>query len=160
MRRKLHVHWRVPAATVPGTKKELTLMKKSLIAIAAAGVLASGVAAAERYVVNFDNGNVRAYAVQHDPRYDNNRWNDGRNFSIDQREANIHERIRRGLNDGRLTRREARPLLRELENIEAKERAFESDGRLGGRERDALHNDLDNLAARVRQQLRDEDRRY
>ena len=134
-------------------------MKKSLIAIAAAGVLVSGVAAADRYVLNFDDGNVRAYAVQHDWRYDR-QWNDGRNFSIDEREARMHDRIQRGLDSGRLTPREGRRLMRHLDNIEAKERAFEYDGRLGRRERDELHHDLDNLAGEIRQQLRDDDRRY
>ena len=137
-------------------------MKKSLIAVAAASVLASGLAAADTLVLRTDNGNVRAYAVQHDPRYDN-RWNDGhdrRNFSIDQRQANIRDRIQRGIDSGRLDRREARRMIRELNDIEAKERAFESDGRLGHRERDALHQDLDNLAMRLRHELRDDDRRY
>jgi hypothetical protein len=134
-------------------------MKKSLIAVAAASVLASGLAAADTLVLRTGNGDVRAYAVQHDPRYDN-RWNDGRNFSIDQRQGNIRDRIQRGIDSGRLDRREARRMIRELNDIEAKERAFESDGRLGPRERDALHQDLDNLAMRLRHELRDEDRRY
>jgi hypothetical protein len=131
-------------------------MKKSLIAIAAAGVLGTGVAAAESYVLHFDNGNVRA--VQYDQRHYNDRnerWNDGRNFSIDQREANMRDRIQRGIDRGRINPREARHLLRELDNIEAKERVFESDGRLGRREREELHADLDHLASRIRQEMRD-----
>jgi hypothetical protein len=138
------------------------LMKKSLIAIAAAGVLGTGVAAAESYVLHFDNGNVRAvqydqryYNDRNDNRYNNDRWNDGRNFSIDQREANMRDRIQRGIDRGRINPREARHLMRELDNIEAKERAFESDGRLGRREREELHADLDHLASRIRQEMRD-----
>ncbi|HVE51583.1 MAG TPA: hypothetical protein VNG69_18415 [Casimicrobiaceae bacterium] len=134
-------------------------MKKSLVALATVGVLASGAAAADTYV-RISDGRIHAYAVQHDPRYENQRWNDGRNFSIDQREANMRNRIQRGIESGRVTRREARQLLRELDDIEAKERAFAADGRLGRRERDELHNDLDHLANRIRAQLRDEDRRY
>jgi len=137
-------------------------MKKSLIAIAAAGVLGTGVAAAESYVLHFDNGNVRAvqydqryYNDRNDNRYNNDRWNDGRNFSIDQREANMRDRIQRGIDRGRINPREARHLMRELDNIEAKERAFESDGRLGRREREELHADLDHLASRIRQEMRD-----
>jgi hypothetical protein len=130
-------------------------MKKSLIALATAGVLASGVAAADSLVVRTDNGTVRAYAVQHDPRYDNRQWNDGRNFTIDQREANIRDRIQRNMDNGRLNVREGRRLLRQLNDIEAKERAFESDGRLGHREREELHADLDALVARVRAEIRD-----
>jgi hypothetical protein len=147
------------------------LMKKSLIAIAAAGVLGTGVAAAESYVLHFDNGSVRAvqydqhyyndrndhryYNDRNDYRYYNDRWNDGRNFSIDQREANMRDRIQRGIDRGRINPREARQLLRELDNIEAKERVFESDGRLGRREREELHADLDHLASRIRQEMRD-----
>jgi hypothetical protein len=139
-------------------------MKKSLIAIAAAGLVASGAAAAESYVLNFDNGNVRAYAVQHDWRYDNDRWNDrrddGRRFSIDERQGNIRDRIQRGIDNGRLTPPEARRMLRELNDVQAKERAFESDGRLGRRERDELNADLDRLNDQLRRQLRDDDRRW
>ena len=142
-------------------------MKKSLIALATAGVLASAAAAADTFVVRTDDGKVRAYAVQHDQRYDR-RWdgddynypNDGRNFSIDQRQDNIRNRIQRGIDTGRLNNREARRLLRELNYIESKERAFESDGRLGRRERDQLHQDLDTLASRLRYEARDDDRRY
>jgi hypothetical protein len=135
-------------------------MKKSLIALATVGVLASGAAAADTYVVRTDNGTVRAYAVQHDYRYDNRNWNDGRNFSIDQRQANIRDRIQRGIDNGRLNNREARRMMRELNEIQAKERAFEADGRLGRAERDALHQDLDNLVARLRNEMRDDDRRW
>ena len=146
-------------------------MKKSVIALATAGVLASAAAAADTFVVRTDDGRVRAYAVQHDPRYDqrhDRRWdgddfnfpNDGRNFSIDQRQDNIRNRIQRGIDTGRLNHREARRMLRELNDIESKERAFESDGRLGRWERDQLHQDLDALGLRLRHELRDDDRRY
>jgi hypothetical protein len=142
-------------------------MKKSLIALATAGVLMSAAATADTFVVRTDNGTVRAYAVQHDYRYDRGRndddrnfRNDGRQFSIDQRQNNIRNRIQRGMDTGQLTNREARTLFRELSEIEAKERAFENDGRLGRWERDQLHQDLDNLAARLRWERRDDQRRY
>jgi hypothetical protein len=131
-------------------------MKRSLIALATAGLIASGAVAAQSTVVQFDNGHVRAYQVQ------NERWNDGRDLSVDEREARLHNRIQRGLESGRLTNREGRRLMRELDNVEAKERAFQADGRLGRREREDLHNDLDRLANELRNQLRDDDqqRRY
>jgi hypothetical protein len=56
--------------------------------------------------------------------------------------------------------REARRLYGELREVEAKERAFRSDGRISGREEAELNRDLDRLAANVRDQMRDDQRRY
>jgi hypothetical protein len=142
-------------------------MKKSIFAVAVAGVLATGVAAAEDAVIRFDNGNVQIYSAQdrwwehnQDRRYDNNPRDDGRQFDINREQARLQERIQRGIENGRLTRPEARRLEREIADIEAKQRAFEADGRLGPREARELQADLDELRARMRGQLRDDDRRY
>jgi hypothetical protein len=144
-------------------------MKKSLIAVAAAGVLVSGAVAADTSVIRFDNGRIHAYtiqhdynrpAVQHDRRWDGHRRDDVRQMNIDERQARIQERIERGFENGRLTRPEARRMQRQLAENEAQQRAFESDGRLGRREVAALHDNLDVLAQRLRNQLRDDDRRY
>jgi hypothetical protein len=89
----------------------------------------------------------------------NDRWDD-RSATINEREARINARIQRGLRDGRITNREARRLYNELADIEEKERAFGSDGRLSGRESAELNRDLDRLAEDVREQMRDEQRRY
>jgi hypothetical protein len=132
-------------------------MKSTLIAVAVAGLLASGAALAND---GFDRGAAypqHGAVQQYDRHYD--RWQD-RSSTIDQREARIDARIRRGLDDGRITRREARHLYRELHEIEAKERAFEADGRLNRREMAELGADLDQLAERVRQQMRDDQRRW
>ena len=80
--------------------------------------------------------------------------------SINEREAQIRARIERGLNNGRITQREARPLYRELGSIEATERAYKADGRLSYREDAELNRRLDRLADNVRIQLRDDERRY
>ncbi|HEX4885875.1 MAG TPA: hypothetical protein VFX05_17160 [Casimicrobiaceae bacterium] len=142
-------------------------MKKSLFAVAVAGVLATGVAAADNAVIRFDNGNARVYSVQdrwwdhgQERRYDNNPRDDGRQLDVDTRQARLQERIRRGFDNGRLTPREAQRMQRQLSEIEAKQRAFESDGRLGPREARELQDDMDRLASRMRSQLRDDDRRY
>jgi hypothetical protein len=141
-----------------------TAMKKSLIAVAAAGLIASGLATADTTVYRFGDGTVQRYTIQDDRHrdgsWDNNWRDDERQLSVDQRQARLQERIRRGFDNGRLTHEEARRMQRRLEQTEAKQRAYEGDGRLNRRETEALHVDLDTLAQRVRNQLRDEDRRY
>ena len=130
-------------------------MKKTLIAVAAAGVLASGAAAAGSVVVSHD----LAFApVQY--RVDERQYRaEERAANVNEREARINARIQRGLRDGRITDREARRLYRELHDIEAKERAFRNNnGRIGPREADELNRDLDRLADHVRHQLRDSER--
>lgn len=130
-------------------------MRSVLIALATTGLLASGASAAgtASYPSNheFSSGFV---AVQYYDRSDDRLGN------INERESRINTRIQRGLNDGRITNREARRLYRELSDIEAKERAFRADGRIDGREAAELNRDLDRLADDVRTQMRDEDRRY
>jgi CRISPR/Cas system-associated endoribonuclease Cas2 len=123
-------------------------MKTTLIALATAGVLASGVAAASP-----GEDVTMLMPVQ----YQNDRW-DERSLSVNEREQRINDRIQRGMSDGRITDREARRLYRELNDIEAKERSFLTDGHLNRRETGELHRDLDRLRDHVREQIRDEQR--
>lgn len=136
-------------------------MKQSLIALATAGILASGVASADSLVLRFGADHGRSfYTIQDQQGHDFRRWHDeGRQMSVDERQARINARIEHGFQTGALTRRETRQLGRELATVEQKERAFESDGRLNRRERAELHRDLDNVAARLRFERRDNDRR-
>jgi hypothetical protein len=137
-------------------------MRKTLIALAAAGVLASGVAVAGNTSGHGFGATAFVpvqYTQRHDDRWDNNRWYD-RSDNINEREARIRARIQRGQNDGRITDREARFLYRQLATIEAKERTFKADGRLSYREEAELKRNLDTLAQNTRLQARDEDRRY
>jgi hypothetical protein len=124
---------------------------KILIALAAAGVLASTAVAAGPTDARFDRQSYPAVMIPV-------QYSDDRSAAIDERESRITERIQRGMNDGRITHREARRLQRELHAIEAKERAFKNDGRLSRRETDELSRDLNRLADHVRQQTRDEER--
>ena len=135
-------------------------MRKTLIALAAASVLASGLATAAN-TTRHDFGSVGFVEVQHNDRYEwrDNRWDD-RAQNINEREARIRTRIDRGHNTGRLTDFEARRLYRQLNIIEAKERTFMQDGRLNHREDAELRRNLDRLADNVRTQMRDDDRRY
>jgi len=138
-------------------------MRKTLFALAAAGVLAAGAATAATTGHDFGTAFV---PVQYNNPYGNNddRWRDDRwddrAQNVNEREARIRVRIQRGQNDGRLTDREARNLYRRLNVIEAKERTFMADGRLNYREDAELKRNLDALADNVRRQMRDEDRRY
>ena len=128
-------------------------MKKTLVALAAAVMLASTAAMAQSYQPYQYNS-----PQYNTPRYAQNereqRWDD-RAASINEREARINARIQRGINDGRINEYEARRLYRELRDIEAKERSFKDDGHLNRRETDALNRDLDRLVDHVRQQMRD-----
>ena len=134
-------------------------MKRTLIALAAAGVLASGVAVAGTTVQLYgDYGSAAFVPVQYSDRY-GDRWDD-RSVNVNEREARIRARIDRGIRDGRITRAEARGLYRELGSIESAERTYKSDGRLTNRENADLNRRLDRLADNVRIQLRDDDRRY
>jgi len=125
-------------------------MNKILIALAAAGVLASGAAAAgTRDISSAGFGHVQ---------YQQNQHSEDRAAQINEREARINARIQRGIQDGRLTEREAHRLMRELRDVTAKERTFKSDGRLNGREASELNSDLDRLAEHLRRQVHDNDR--
>ena len=141
-------------------------MRNTLIALATAGVIASGGAAAGTTTVQV-NGSPAIVPVQYTQYTDRYAYSDPyayrseeRSANINEREARIKARIERGLNDGRITPREARRLYRQLASIEAKERAFKADGRLSYREDAELNRDLDRMAENVRVQLRDEERRY
>ena len=135
-------------------------MRKTLLALATAGVLASGAATAG----TIGHDAVTAFFPVQYTSNNNNRWHDDRwddrAQNINEREARIRARIERGQNDGRLTDREARNLYRQLNTIEAKERTFMADGRLNYREDAELKRNLDALADNVRAQMRDDARRY
>ena len=135
-------------------------MRKTLIALAAAGTLASGAAFAGN-TSGHHFGSTAYVPVQQSDRHDwhDDRWDD-RAQNIDEREARIRARIERGHNNGRLTDHEARNLYRHLRAIEAKERTFMADGRLSYRENEELKRNLDRLADNVRAQMRDEDRNF
>jgi hypothetical protein len=138
-------------------------MKKTLIALATAGMLAAGVAgaattAAAHRGVDSQMLSPVQYAPNVAPNVVEDRWDD-RSVAVNEREARIRARIERGMNDGRITPREGRRLMRQLTALEYKERAFMADGRLNRRETIELNRDLDRLAMTVRSQMRDDERR-
>lgn len=165
-------------------------MKTPLVVLAAAGLLASGAAAADSFSLRVEHRSYHAVAPQDhyvpsppyygDRRYrwdapayrdqhfrwdpptyrdDGDRHDPGRRFTINEREERLRERIAYGRSTGMLSPREARRLIRQLRDIEDKERGYyHGDGRLTRWERQDLHRDLDMLAANVRAQARDHDR--
>ena len=132
-------------------------MRKTLIALATAGVLASGIAVAGN--TNRHDFSSAFRPVQYTERHDDRSWDD-RAQAVNEREARLRARIQHGQHTGRLTDREARNLYRQLSFIESKERTFMADGRLNRREEAELKHNLDRLADNLRTQMRDEDRRY
>jgi len=77
-------------------------------------------------------------------------------MSIDEREANIAERIRRNLDNGRMTRQEGREAMRSLSAIEREEQSLRGrNGRLGPRAQATINARLDVLSANIREDARD-----
>ena len=111
-------------------------MNRMLIALATAGVLASATAVAREPATPLRHHDARGATIV-PVQYDR----------ADERAGSINER-------------EARQLYRELSDIESKERAFGANGRISGREEATLTRDLDRLNGHIRDQMRDEQRRY
>jgi hypothetical protein len=79
--------------------------------------------------------------------------------AIDQREANLAQRINDAFRRGKLSRTEANRLVVELRRIEAIEHRYRAGG-INRWERDQLMARLDRLQALLKQERRDDDRRY
>lgn len=135
---------------------------------------ANGVWVADPQPGYYENGRwVRGQAVGY---YDaRGRWisTDGRDLrarnannqgsenaqSIDQRQAQLAERVRRGMDEGRLSRGEGAQAMRTLASIEREERELRNrQGTLGPRGRATISARLDSLSASLRQDVRDDRR--
>ena len=82
-------------------------------------------------------------------------------MSINQRQANLEQRIDQGVRSGQLTRQEAYRLrgeMRDLNRLEAHYRR--TGGHLDGRERADLDRRFDRLSQQVFNQKHDDQRRY
>lgn len=77
---------------------------------------------------------------------------------IDSYQREARRQIANGVESGRITSREAKPLLREAERIEIKENRFSRDGRLDPMERRELAQDLAVLNGWIAREKRDRDR--
>jgi hypothetical protein len=140
-------------------------MRSTLIAVAAAGLLASGGATAS---ASDHSGQPRRRFRGHRPRAVFGECQCGsvrlslgdRAANINEREARIRARIERGRSDGRITNFEARRLYRELGAIEAKERSYKADGRLSYREDAELNRISTDWPRTSARSLRDDERTY
>jgi hypothetical protein len=103
----------------------------------------------ERDALQRDLNNMRADV---DRKLSNNRTTNrpvGDTPGIDNREADIHVRIERGIASGQITRAEATRLRQRELDIQHREAKFKSDGRVSEKERDRLHRDLGKLSLDV-----------
>src|SRR6218665_493386 len=91
--------------------------------------------------------------------YDKRDGRYGRNDNIvDSYQIQARNEIAQGIKSGRITSREAKPLLREAERIEVKENRFKRDGRIDNFERSELEQDLAVLHSWIASEKRDRDR--
>jgi hypothetical protein len=108
-------------------------------------------------------GDPRYGDPRYDYRYQQGWWGYGHRpgewVRIRDRADWLDRRIDRGLRDGRIDRRTARDLRRELRFIEDQEDRYLRDGRLGRRERADLDRRFDDLAQRIRFEARPRGRR-
>ena len=89
---------------------------------------------------------------------DENRYGNGHNNQIDYFQREARRRIADGVANGSLNSRESRRLLRNVEQIERKERYYWGDGFLDVRERQDLVNDLAYLDQSIWKERHDFDR--
>jgi ABC-type microcin C transport system permease subunit YejB len=80
--------------------------------------------------------------------------------SINQRQANLDQRIDQGVRSGALTRPEAQRLRSELASLDRLEARYRASHGLDARERADLDRRFDQLAAQVRMEKHDAQRRY
>lgn len=130
-------------------------MKKILVATIAIATLAGAGAAAAQPYGGPRGGYEVGYSAGGYDRYD--RRTDSRDINV--RQQALRQRLDRGLDSGRLTRREAESLRYELRDINRMERQFRASHGLNPREVAILDARLDRLERRMRAEMRD-DQRY
>jgi hypothetical protein len=94
----------------------------------------------------------------YDKRDGRNGRNDNAYDRVDSYQREARRQISNGIESGKITSREAKPLLREAERIEVKENRFKRDGRLDVIERRELAQDLAVLNSWIAREKRDRDR--
>lgn len=130
-------------------------MKKILVATLAVATLAGAGAAAAQPYGGPRGGYEVGYSTGGYDRYD--RRTDARD--INARQQALRQRLDRGIETGRLTRREAEALRYELREIRRLERMFRDSHGLSPREVAILDDRLHRLERRMRAEMRD-DQRY
>lgn len=130
-------------------------MKKILVATIAIATLAGAGAASAQPYGGPRGGYEVGYSDGGYDRYD--RRTDSRD--INGRQQALRQRLDRGIERGRLTRREAEALRYELREINRMERQFRASHGLNPREVAILDARLDRVERRMRAEMRD-DQRY
>ena len=130
-------------------------MRKILVATIALATLAGAGAAAAQPYGGPRGGYEIGYSTGGYDRYD--RRMDSRD--INARQERLRHRLDRGIESGRLTRREAESLRHELREIRRLERLFRASHGLNPREIAILDDRLYRLERRMRAEMRD-DQRY
>lgn len=95
---------------------------------------------------------------RNDDAYGRRGYDNGRYDRIDSYQREARRQIAWGIESGRITSRESKRLLREVEQIEYKENRYKRDGNLDPRERRDLIEDLTVLNRWINREKRDGDR--
>ena len=132
-------------------------MRKLMIV---AMLVASAIAAdAQRGNDRRDNGYDNRNGDYNNGGYDKRNDRRGGNYDkIDSYQREARRQIAFGIETGRITSRESKRLLREVEQIEYKENRYKRDGNLDPRERRDLMEDLTVLNRWINREKRDGDR--
>jgi hypothetical protein len=111
-------------------------------------------------VANAQRGNDhRGYDRNDNGRYErNDNYGKGGYDKIDSYQREARRQIAWGIESGRITSRESKRLLREVEQIEFKENRYKRDGKLDPRERKDLMEDLAVLNRWINREKRDSER--
>lgn len=141
-------------------KKSITQTALGLIALATMSFAASNAQANHDHPQRFDQHYGQSWQGRGDyaPRQ-GQRVSQQRMAEINAREAQLLNRVERGIRDGSLTRRESRTLRSELRYFETAKRNALSDGFLSPYEFRQLNNGLDTSARNIRMQRHDDDTR-
>lgn len=129
----------------------------TLVGVSALTLVAGTSQADAGYGRNHVNPWLSGSEYQHEHRYPD--FQEQR-AKLDQRQDHQLERILNGLENGRLTMREAVGLLREHQAIAALERQYLADGHLGPFELRDLDQRMDLAQQRIRFEKHDDQRRY
>ncbi|MDP3173886.1 MAG: hypothetical protein Q8M88_05575 [Phenylobacterium sp.] len=134
------------------------LMSFGLVAVSAL-TLSATAASAQPYGGRYDNDRGYDQRLSYGERWDGDRgWRDDRGgwMNINARQAQLDNRIDRGVRQGRLTRAEAQRLRAEFYQIARLENRYRAGG-LSNWERADLDRRFDRLSAQIRYEGRDND---
>lgn len=140
-------------------KKSVVNTTLGLIALATMSFAASHAQANHETPQRFDAPYGRNWQERGDYRPRQGQHNNRRLVEINARQAQQLERIRRGMHNGTLTRREFRTLMAEQQYFDTVKRDFMSDGFLTPSEYRQLENGLNAAARNIRIEIRDDDTR-